>query len=157
MADEGHIGTLIAELKAELAADVGDFDFSTAGSVLRGVYPILPHGPFIAIHPPEIRTTMGPQLSQYERRVSLLIVASHPADAADVDTHAGISLALLNQVTKKLEQIRADNTSELYKLREFEVDAGTLDPAVDNMPLGFAVAYLSLSFAYRNPSAQAGL
>ncbi len=157
MADEGYIGTLIAELKTGLAVDVGDFDFSASGAVKRGTYELTPQPSFIAISQPEIRTTMGPGLGHYERRVTLLIVACAPADAADVDTHAGISLALLHQVTKRLETIRADNTSELYKLREFEISSGTLDPAVDSVPLGFAVAYLELSFVYRNPSAQVGL
>lgn len=157
MADEGHIGTILSAIEAALAVDVGDFDFSASGAVKRGTYEIVPQGSFIAVGQPEIRSSMGPQLSQYERRVELLIVACAPAEAADADTHAGVSLALLHQVTKRLETVRADNTNVLYTLREFEVQAGTLDPAIDGCPLGFAVAYLSLSFSYRNPSSQAGL
>lgn len=154
--DDGHIGDVIDALETALNVTMTDFDFSGDNAVRRGRYDIKPAGQFVAISNPEIRSKQGPPLSMYERSVTIDIVARAPANSPRPDGYARVALALANQMIEAIEEARESN-STLRDLRTFTIESATLDPGVDGIPSGVAVAWLILSFTYRRPDKREGL
>lgn len=154
--DDGHIGDVIDALETALNVALEDFDFSGDNAVRRGRYDIAPAAYFVSISNPEITSKQGPSLSMYEREVTIDIVGRVPSNSPRPDGHARVALALANQLVEAIEEARESN-SALKGLRTFTIESTTLEPGVDGIPAGLAVAWLILSFSYRRPDKREGL
>ena len=135
---------------AALSADLGTYDFSGTGAVLRGRYAEPPGGRarFIGVASPSFASIAGPPLRKYERTLVYDLWAWAAYDGRDANASTIAGELLLQEIVDALDDAHADPTSTMYGLREYACQGAVLDSDIDPVPQRYASCVVQVSCKY---------
>lgn len=144
------LSELMAAIKVAINADLGVYDLSATGAVLRGTYDLPPGGrlPFACIATPAITSRQGPPMGSYERRASVDVIAWAAGTTDDLDSRTIATEAFASELMAAIENAVGTPGNALYDTHEFVVETTLLPGAADVLQTDPLIVVLTLSFAW---------